>query len=66
MSTFVWLVKHAAFPSVEALNQAILTKDPAVEGLHGADQIISIQQTDGGCLVTWRVRKWQEDDIWED
>ena len=66
MSTFYWLVKNGRFPTLEALNQAILTKDPSAEGLHGADQIISIQWTDTEYLVTWRVRKWQEEDIWED
>ena len=66
MSTFYWLVKNGRFPTIADLNQAILTKDPSVEGLHGADQIISIQWTGTEYLVTWRVRRWQEEDIWED
>lgn len=66
MSTFYWLVSSGRFHSIADLNQAILTKDPSAEGLHGADQIISIQWTGTEYLVTWRVRKWQEEDIWED
>lgn len=68
MSSFVWVVKGWTCARLEDINQAIRDKDPNWEGLHGADQIISIQwvPSEQRYYVTWRARKWQEDSIWEE
>lgn len=68
MSSFVWVIHHRHCRTVTEINQAILEKDDSWPGLLGSDQLISITW-DASCgmyLVCWRVRRWQEDGIWEE